>query len=1356
VLIEEMGVREVAGKPQRFEYAFTLREFTAAAAPESEEPPPTRRDVPDPEVATLEVEVIVEGDPNFDFSNTQVTAEGTPTGGTPLTRTLTQRENNVWTERDFPPGQFTARVVVPEPAMTGSAPAIVRAGQTTRATVTLQRGQVSNIATTFVVHFRFDKAFVEPCMRHVLKQVADHATAHSDERLIILGHTDKVGPPEYNQSLSERRARTVYAYLTMRRDRTASLTEWNAIRERRPAGEQPSIKDTWDVREYQHILQDLGFYPGAVDGDDGPLTQEAVRAYRCHKGLPPGTNVDAGVWQALIEDYLSQDNLTVPANQFLPNCGKEIVKWLGCGEEDPVRNVGFAWRPNRRTELIFVRTTSLPCDAPQPDTFDLLGQGSVNSSWCVGPTTGTDHCCFVTVADPQRQNVRRDARAFTRTPVEPGTFTVEGLIRRELPNGTLQPVANQAFVLIAPNGEFKGGEQSNGEPSPARTNANGQFTFANLPAGFYSLEVVTPANRPLLVRPLDEPNARLTGNVICRELHVPPPGGPNPRLDVVIVNAPVLREIRLPIAVHIPIPLDSRTGGIRECPSASGAATPQVSQHTDAEIRQFFEDANLIWRQARVHFEVTDIVREAYIHPIADPTARGSCEVDDAEFQFLLHNSAYPDAVNVYFFRDFAGAGEAGMGISVETGATGGLPGGAAVADRAQTIFGGANIDIVLTREQSAQALAHELGHYLNLDHVTDTPTNADRLMLPGTLTGANRTLAPDEVTRARTSRGATDDCVPLTLRVTGATQVGGALSNQFIVVQNPGGVVTVDADIPDRLIAPGVGTLTMTGGTSGANPRQQTVSASTAGLTEIVATYTPTSGGQPVTARVVIRVVTFTLRVEGACQLGDAASTNFITAQSSSPTDVMAIRTEISPALFSVPDNLITWNGGTATVDPQRRTAPRTNTGTFSISATLAGTTRTVALQVVTFTLRVEGAPQVGAPGANTFAVVRDPAAAVTVIAEISPPPTPVPPDLVTWVGGAPIADPLRRRIARTPAAEVLVRATLCGVTRDVTIQVVGVANITKAAPARPIFDEISDPHEPVLTVCERNAATLRIDITPDTTRVFYTTNPNNVVDLNPPSRVGDGEVIVQPRALPTGTNRASGRDTKLSVRIVSPTGPEAPRNGQPARVRIRQFERTDVHLFLHLVRNDAGNIPGTTLNDVTNNFNTALAEANTLWSRACIRLVPRLQASGALDIDFIDETDLLDISATFDGTGSVTFPGSEDNTLFNIGGVDRNAANPTFINVYSIDRFDGAPTLGGVGGGNHLIIQRTMSGSLLAHELGHCLGLPDLDKVVGITDLDKRLMRSATPRGETLTSSGTAGDEIRTARDRAASFPG
>ncbi len=77
VLIEEFGVREVAGKPARFEFELTLREFLPPPKPAREEPPPPPPKPPDPVVdtGTLIVEVIVEGQPNFDFSKVTVTAE---------------------------------------------------------------------------------------------------------------------------------------------------------------------------------------------------------------------------------------------------------------------------------------------------------------------------------------------------------------------------------------------------------------------------------------------------------------------------------------------------------------------------------------------------------------------------------------------------------------------------------------------------------------------------------------------------------------------------------------------------------------------------------------------------------------------------------------------------------------------------------------------------------------------------------------------------------------------------------------------------------------------------------------------------------------------------------------------------------------------------------------------------------------------------------------------------------------------------------------------------------------------------------------------------------------------------------
>jgi outer membrane protein OmpA-like peptidoglycan-associated protein len=927
VLVEELGVRELAGRPQRFEYELTLRELIPPPRPEIEEPPPPPPPPPPPavETGTLVVEVLVEGEPDFDFSAVRVTVEGTTEEGSSLSRTLTNRTNNVW-EEVLPPGRYMARAVSnPQ----GSALAEIRPAQTTRVTIVLR--SVAGVAKTFVVHFRFDKAFVEPCLREVLRQVAARAES-TDEKLLIVGHTDKVDTRGYNQSLSERRARAVFAFLNFGNDRQAAIDEWDSLRQRRvPPGEQPTIEDRWGTREYQHILQDLGFYPGRVDGNHGPLTDEAVRAYRCHKGLPPGTQVDDEVWRALIEDYLAQDNLGVPAERFFPNCSGEILKWLGCGEDDPVNSTLNAHRPNRRVELLFVRADVLPCAVPRPDTFDLPRPGGVNDDWCVGPPSGGSRLCFVTPhLDPETRQPQPCSTVpggpWCREPVDPRTIAVQGSIEHQ--DGS--PAPNQTFVIITPKGEFLQSEDARGEAIAARTDANGNFRFSDKPVGVYSLEM----QAPVLVRLKDEGDDTVKGNAVCKVLQAD-----SDRLDVVIVDAPLLREIRLPVVAHLMTALHPVTREVRTCPAAIGPPGRQATAITDAELRAAFEEANRIWRQARIRFELDDvnIVREAYAF-------RTECEVDESEFTILLERCAYPDVVNVFLVGDLAGLGEAGFGVSPEGGAVLGVA-GCALGDRFQTTVLGPPLSVTLDTQQRAQVLAHELGHFLNLGHVDDTSVNAGRLMLAGTLAGTNRTLTQDEANRARVSRGATDDCVPLSLQVTGATQVGASLSNRFIVIQNPTGVVTVDAQIADRLVAPGVGTLVMTGGDPGSNDRQRIVNAASSGVTDIVATYVPTGGGQPVVARTVIRVATFRLDVIGARRVGGTGSTTFVAVRD--PIGVATVVAVIDPAPFCVPGTLVSWTGGREAADPLRRAVVLDPVGSQTITATIAGRALTVTINV-------------------------------------------------------------------------------------------------------------------------------------------------------------------------------------------------------------------------------------------------------------------------------------------------------------------------------------------------------------------------------------------------------------------------
>ncbi len=961
VLIGEMAVKEVAGKTQRFEYAIALHEYIEPPPNQTEppEPPPEDpvRPIVDPvdqRVGTLEVEVIVEGEPEFDFSGTRVTVRGTQEGGTPFSRELADRTDNIWTDEAVPVSQedyLVEAITSGVPPLTGSASAAVRAGEVTRVTIVLR--PASNLATTFLVHFRFDSAFVEPCMRQVLSRAAAYAGDHADEKMLIVGHTDRAGTEGYNQALSERRARAVHGFLTYGRDRTTAFNDWNTLRQTRTGSSDTSVQDNWGAWEYQQILQDLNFYAGRIDGDHGPATDDAVRAYRCHKGLPDGTQVDDEVWAALIDDYLGQDDLAVPADRFFENCDDtQILRWLGCGEEDPKDRRTTAFRPSRRVEVLFVRAPALPCEVPIPVTFNTDPPGPVDAAWCLDNGNAGARCCFVSPVlapgtnDPQPCPTDPTG-PWCRESEDPGTITVRGTIFREQPDGSLVPAPNQPFVLIAPDGTYKDSEQANGEPRPARTGSGstaGTFEFTGLPKGFYSLEVQDPAGGALLVRLEEADGGTVRGAMVCKALRSDSDG-----LNVVILNAPAHREIVLPAVAHVMTALHPTERTVRTCTDGIGNEARQQSALTDQEVRDVFEEANRIWQPARIRFELVDIVREAYAF-------RTECEVDEGEFEVLLQRCAYPEAVNVFFVGDLDGNGEAGLGLSPEGGAALGIA-GCAVGDRFQTTILGPPVNTPVDATMRAWVLAHELGHYMNLEDVEESPANADRLMLAQSSTGLNRRLDPSEIDAARASEGATDDCVPLTLRVEGATQVGGSLSHQFLFVQHPVLIdpfdVTIDADIPDRLLT--TGTLVMTGGNAGATPLQRTVPKSTKGVFEIVATYTPHAGGDPVEARVVVTIATLSLRVDGATPVPGVDNSVFAAQVGSSA--LVRIFAELDPAPFCVPRSMPEWTGGAAFSDPLMRMVLKDRAEQTEVTVTIAGETRRVVIRVYQLSL-MRGGP--------------------------------------------------------------------------------------------------------------------------------------------------------------------------------------------------------------------------------------------------------------------------------------------------------------------------------------------------------------------------------------------------------------
>ncbi len=534
VLIERMEVIELAGRPSVFEYRFDLREFLEAKPPPTEgviiPPPPP----PDVENGKLAVTVAVEGDPAFDMDRVRVSVRGTEQKtGADLSRVLTNRTSpGVWFEDPFPAGDYTADALVDDTrtptgqreVLTGSATVHVDDGQVASVTIVLRRG--AKIGTVFIVHFHFDKAFVEPCMRHVLRQVVTYANQHADEKLLIVGHTDRVGPPTYNQALSERRGRATYAMMTFGSDPQRSIAEWNELRQARPAGTITTVKDTWGTREIQHMLQDLGLYPGNVGvstGEDATLTDAAIRRFQRDHGLADDGIVGDATWPVLIEAYLGHDPINLPAAQLMANrndsgCDSGPLRWLGCSEQDPVLNIRTAWRPNRRTELMFVHEPAMPCQVPKPVTLDQIADGAGGGGWCLDDGTATAVNCFVVPwAKPCPTGAPDPHRPWCRQPAEPGSFTVQGAIHFE--DGT--PFQG-TYVLTAADGEYlddevprTAGATRAGTPVPGRTRPDGTFSYAKRKGpGTFSIAV----DGPFVIRIRDQSLADAKGNAVCFRL----------------------------------------------------------------------------------------------------------------------------------------------------------------------------------------------------------------------------------------------------------------------------------------------------------------------------------------------------------------------------------------------------------------------------------------------------------------------------------------------------------------------------------------------------------------------------------------------------------------------------------------------------------------------------------------------------------------------------------------------------------------------------------------------------------------------------------------------------------------------
>ena len=125
-----------------------------------------------------------------------------------------------------------------------------------------------NIRHELVVNFEFDSAEVRSRFYGDIEELGELMQEHSDVSIEIGGHTDLIGPEDYNQGLSERRAQAVKDVLVERFDISADRISTRGYGMRRPIVDEISLEANPRNRRIEATLSTT---------EEVPLTREMQR-----------------------------------------------------------------------------------------------------------------------------------------------------------------------------------------------------------------------------------------------------------------------------------------------------------------------------------------------------------------------------------------------------------------------------------------------------------------------------------------------------------------------------------------------------------------------------------------------------------------------------------------------------------------------------------------------------------------------------------------------------------------------------------------------------------------------------------------------------------------------------------------------------------------------------------------------------------------------------------------------------------------------------------------------------------------------------------------------------------------------
>lgn len=201
------------------------------------------------------------------------------------------------------------------------------------------------------ITFALDKSFVrtQECapLKEMFQRIQAWQEDYPDAKMAVFGHTDALGDEPYNKTLSEKRAKAIHALL-IKEPKT-----WLALYD----------EEKWGLASTQEYLKHLGHDPGAIDGQDGPKTQAAVKGFQESKGLAATGKADAGTREALYAAFMeSCEGFKVEDKKFDSIDGGPF---MGCSEYNLVKQTQGASEENRRVAVFLLKSNkNFPINYP--------------------------------------------------------------------------------------------------------------------------------------------------------------------------------------------------------------------------------------------------------------------------------------------------------------------------------------------------------------------------------------------------------------------------------------------------------------------------------------------------------------------------------------------------------------------------------------------------------------------------------------------------------------------------------------------------------------------------------------------------------------------------------------------------------------------------------------------------------------------------------------------------------------------------------------------------------------------------------------------------------------------------------